>query len=369
MEAGSIDMNRRDRLDSLLATRDLEAAWFARPNSFAWLTGGSNVVDRESSVGVAAAGYDGESVSVLTNSIEADRLGDEQLPAEVEIATFPWYETDLATALADHSPQPAAADFEVPGLEGVDAGSLRQPLTDTDVGRYRDLGTDTAAVLEAACRDCRGTTTERALAASLRGELARWDIAAPVVLVGGAERAPQYRHFPPTDAVLGDYALVSVTAEREGLHASCTRTVAFDPPDWLPDRHDAAMTVDAAALDATHEVARREDRAGTVGEVFEAIQEAYDAVGWPGEWDHHHQGGAAGYAGREWIATPDSDAPVTLPMAYAWNPTVEGAKSEDTALVTENGIEVLTATGDWPTTEVEPPESDRSLARHDVLYR
>jgi hypothetical protein len=48
---------------------------------------------------------------------------------------------------------------------------------------------------------------------------------------------------------------------------------------------------------------------------------------------------------------------------------VEGAKSEDTALVTENGIEVLTATGDWPTTEAEPPNGDRSLARHDVLHR
>jgi Xaa-Pro aminopeptidase len=362
-------MNRRDRLDSLLDARDLEAVWFARPNSFVWLTGGNNGVDRESSVGVAAAGYDGESISVLTSSIEADRLRDEQLPAEIEVSAFPWYETDLAAALADHSPQPAAADFEVPGLEEIDAGTLRQPLTDADVGRYRDLGTDTAAVLETACRDCRETTTERALAASLRDEFARRDIAAPVVLVGGAERAPQYRHFPPTDAVLGDYALVSVTAEREGLHASCTRMVAFDSPNWLPDRHDAARTVDAAALNATREVARREEGAGTAGEVFEAIRDAYDAVGWPGEWERHHQGGAAGYAGREWIATPESDAPVTLPMAYAWNPTVEGAKSEDTALVTEDGIEILTATGDWPTTEVEPPESDRSLARHDVLYR
>ncbi|PSP76040.1 peptidase [Halobacteriales archaeon QS_3_64_16] len=362
-------MNRRDRLDSLLATRDLEAVWFARPNSFTWLTGGSNVVDREASVGIAAAGYDGESISVLTNSIEADRLGDEQLPAEIEISTFPWYESSLAAALADRSPQPAAADVEVPGFEGVDPGALRQPLTDADIGRYRDLGTDTAAVLEAACRDCRETTTERALAASLRGEFARRDITAPVMLVGGAERAPKYRHFPPTDAVLGDYALVSVTAEREGLHASCTRTVAFDSPDWLPDRHDAARTVDATALDATRTVASRENRAGAAGEVFEAIREAYDAVGWPGEWEHHHQGGAAGYAGREWIATPESEKSVALPMAYAWNPTVEGAKSEDTALVTEGGIEILTATGDWPRTEVEPPEGDGAIARHDVLYR
>jgi Xaa-Pro aminopeptidase len=362
-------MNRRDRLDSLLDAREIEAAWFARPNAFAWLTGGSNVVDREASVGVAAAGYDGESVSVLTSSIEADRLRDEQLPAEIEVASFEWYEEGLAAAIADHSPQPAAADFDVPEFEPIDAGSLRQPLSDADIGRYRDLGTDAAAVLEAVCRDCRATTTERAAAASLRGEFAKRGIETPVVLVGGAERAPAYRHYLPTDSVLGDHALLSVTAQHNGLYASCTRTVAFDPPEWLAERHDAATTIDVAALDATREVARRENGAGTASEVFEAIQRAYDAVGWPEEWKAHHQGGAAGYAGREWLATPGSDVPVTMPMAYAWNPTVRGAKSEDTALVTENGIEVLSATGDWPTIEVEPPEDERSLARHDVLYR
>jgi hypothetical protein len=39
-------------------------------------------------VGVAAAGYDGESVVVITNSIEADRSGDEQLPEGVAVSAF-----------------------------------------------------------------------------------------------------------------------------------------------------------------------------------------------------------------------------------------------------------------------------------------
>ncbi|MEF8780131.1 MAG: hypothetical protein V5A46_05600, partial [Haloferacaceae archaeon] len=85
-------------------------------------------------------------------------------------------------------------------------------------------------------------------------------------------------------------------------------------------------------------------------------QHAYAAVGWEGEWRNHHQGGAAGYAGREWIATPDADDPVSAPMAYAWNPTVQGTKSEDTVLV-DGGFETLTATGNWPTVEVEPVRS------------
>lgn len=167
-------------------------------------------------------------------------------------------------------------------------------------------------------------------------------------LVGGAKRAREYRHYTPTTTKLGKYALVSVTARRDGLHASCTRTVAFNPPDWLESRHRAAMQVEVAALAATRRVGRA---GGTARDVFEAIQEAYREVSYPREWKHHHQGGAAGFQGREWIATPWQEGEVTLPMAYAWNPTVQGAKSEDTVLV-EDDFEVLTKTGEWPTETV-----------------
>ena len=356
-----------ERLDALLAARDLEAVWFAQPNSFAWLTGGRNVVDRESPIGLAAAGYDGDAVTVITDSIEADRLRAEELPVGVTVSAFPWHDGSLADAIGDWSPRPAAADVDVPGLESVEATSLRQPLTAADVERYRELAFDAAAVLERVCRDCSSTATERAVAADLRGRLAARDIEAPVTLVGGDERALQYRHYTPTDAVLGGYALLSVTAVRDGLHASLTRTVAFDPPDSLAERHDSAMSVEVSALRATQDAAREDG--GTAGDVFAAIEDAYDAVGYPREWEHHHQGGAAGYAGREWIATPESADPVTAPMAYAWNPTVRGAKSEDTALVGEDEIEVLTETGDWPTREVEPATGNGSLARHEILHR
>jgi Xaa-Pro aminopeptidase len=150
------------------------------------------------------------------------------------------------------------------------------------------------------------------------------------------------------------------------LFASCTRIVAFDPPAWLSRRHHAAATVEASAIAATRRVGLD---GGTAGDVFDAIRSAYAAVGWEDEWQKHHQGGAAGFAGREWIATPDHDAPVDLPMAYAWNPTVQGAKSEDTVLVTENGFEVLTETGEWPTLTVEADNGDVTLSRPDVLLK
>lgn len=351
------DHAKTDRLDSYLAETDCEVVWFARPANFAWLTGANNVVDREAAVGVAAAGYDG-SLRVLTSNNETPRFAEEELDG-VPVESFPWHEQTLAEAVAERSTAPIAADFDVPGAERVPAARLRTPLTDTDIERYRELGTETATVLEDVCRTIQKSDSERAVAARCRKRLSARGIEVPVLLVGGEERAPAYRHFPPTDADIGGYALVSVTAQRDGLHASATRTVALDPPDWLEARHEAAMRVEATALVATKRLAGE----GTAGDVFREIQDAYAAVGYPHEWENHHQGGATGFAGREWKATPGSTANLDTPMAYAWNPTIQGAKSEDTILV-DGGFEMLTATGGWPTREIDV--DGETLVRHDI---
>lgn len=363
-------MDKRERLERYLESNDLDSVWFARPNSFAWLTGGNNVVDRETDAGAAAVGYDGTDVRIVTNNIEADRIAEEEVPdldgEDVSVEQFSWHASSLGEAISARveDDERAAADVEIPGLERVDPTPLRQPLTERDRDRYRTLGRETAAAVESVCRELRPDDSEHEVASALRVALSARDIEAPVVLVGGSERARRYRHYTPTEAELGEYALVSVTAQRAGLHASCTRTVAFDPPSWLEDRHASAARVETTALAATREAALA---GGTAGDVFAAIQDAYDALGYDGEWERHHQGGAAGFAGREWIATPDHDATVTAPMAYAWNPTVQGAKSEGTVLVSKDGCEPLTSTERWPTTTARAVEYDLELERPAVL--
>ena len=370
-------MSLTARLDAYLDRHGLAAVWFARQNSFAWVTGGAgddscldsagdNMVDRTGDIGVAAAGYDGDRLTVVTDNVEAPRLREEELADDVTVETYNWYESDLPSAVATASPTPAAADFEVPGFQSLDASALRQPLTGRQQSRYRTLSAEVAEAVEGVAHRVDSTDTERAVAARLRSELAAAGIESPVTLVGGAERAQVYRHYTPTTEPLGAYALLSVTAERDGLCTSCTRTVAFDAPDWLHERTAAAMRVEATALAASRAVGTD---GGSAGDVFGAIQRAYDAVGWDGEWRHHHQGGATGYAGRECIASPDSEATVVLPQGYAWNPTVRGAKSEDTHLVTADGIELLSGTGEWPTERTEAVGYDATLERHAVLER
>lgn len=357
-------MSLSSRLDKYLDTNGLEAAWFAQPNCFAWLTGGNNVIASNGDVGIAAVGYNGNAITVVTNNIEAERLREEELRDNIQVVTYEWYKRDLGEAVASISPTPAAADFEIEGFETIDASTLRQPLTDEQIGAYRELSRDTAATVERVVRQTHSGVTELEVAADLRRELEAQGISTPVILVGGANRVQRYRHFTPTDASLGEYALISVTVSRDGLYTSATRTVAFDPPNWISERTQAAMRVETTALAATQAVGIN---GGTADEVFDAIREAYDAVGWGDEWQNHHQGGAAGFAPREWVGTPNCNEPVFLPQGYAWNPTVQGTKSEDTYLVTATKIEMLSATGEWPTTTVEAVGYDLELDRHDIL--
>lgn len=370
------------RLDVYLDEHDLEAVWFADSDTYAWLLGRSNVIDRSSSTGVAVVGYDGSGLTIVVDNDERALVRDEHfensesddqtdtedssaLP-DVTIETFPWYATSLGEAVAVHSPTPAAADFGVPGLESVSASSLRRPLTEEDITRYRALSSQTAAAVEGVMRNAESGDTEVQVANALGCALDEYGIDHPVVLVAGGERAQKYRHPVPRDTELGEFVVVSVVGRRLGEYASCTRTVAFDPPEWLEDRHRIATRVDATALGATQAAAASDD---TAGEVFEAIRDGYEEAGLPDEWRAHHQGGAAGYASREWVAKPGLETSVTAPMAYAWNPTVQGAKSEGTVLVTADAIEPLTVTGEWPMLDAESYVADAVVPRPDVLYK
>lgn len=110
--------------------------------------------------------------------------------------------------------------------------------------------------------------TEREATASLVARLIEKGFEVPVALVGGATRAVQHRHLTPTDENLGEFCHLTVVAARSGRNVAVTRTVAFDPPSWLADRHRLASRVAASAVTATREVGRSD---GTANAVFDAI--------------------------------------------------------------------------------------------------
>jgi Xaa-Pro aminopeptidase len=267
---------------------------------------------------------------VLHQDIESSRVAAEERWEELgyEPVAVPWHEP-----LPDGAPRP-------------DLGALRRALRAEELDRYRAAGAAAAGALADALADLRPGLTELDAAGALAGRLHALGFTTPVVLAGGERRAPVHRHPLPTAAPLGRFALLAVTAEREGLHVSLTRVVSFGPPPReLEERVRAAAEVDAAVLAASRPGA-------TLGELFETLAAAYAAQGYPEEWRRHHQGGSAGYRGREVFAVPGDGTLLPDAGAVAWNPSVTGGgKSEDTALVTAAGVEVITRTPALPELE------------------
>jgi antitoxin VapB len=106
-------------------------------------------------------------------------------------------------------------------------------------------------------------------------------------------------------------------------------------------RFNSAAKVNVALLNATRVGA-------TSAALFKVAQDAYAAEGFQGEERFHHQGGPTGYGEREWIATPAGTQLVVQNQAFAWNPSIRGAKAEDTVILRDGVIENLTATPELP---------------------
>jgi len=264
---------------------------------------------------------------VLYQDIEASRIAADERWEELgyEPAPYPW-----------HEPAPN-------GLPQPDLSSLRRSLSPEELKRYRAAGRDGAEAFVEALDTLRPESRELDATAELARRLHARGFTTPVLLAGGEARAPVHRHPLPTAEPLGHFALLAVTAERHGLHVSMTRVVSFGPaPEELRERLFAAAQVDAAVLAASRPGA-------TVGELFDILACSYAELGLPGEWRLHHQGGLTGYAGREVFATPSDPTILPPASAVAWNPSVTGGgKSEDTALVTVDGVEVITRTRELP---------------------
>ncbi|MFI8632742.1 M24 family metallopeptidase [Microbacterium sp. NPDC077663] len=270
---------------------------------------------------------DGDTVYVSAN--EADRLiAEELLPEDADrVVRVPWHQSVIEAAGA------GVAEAEV----ALGLRAARASLLPAEVDRYRALGRETAEVLTAAARSLSASSTERSAAAALASGLAARGIDPLVILVAGEERLP-HRHPLPTDGPLGNRAMLVVCGRRHGLIANATRWVGDAGRD-----DERILEVEAAYFAATRPDARLND-------VFAAGTAGYAASGFDAdEWTKHHQGGPTGYAGRDPRATTLTTDAVVSNHAFAWNPSALGAKAEDTVLVTESGIEVLTVDPEWPT--------------------
>lgn len=360
---------KRQLLIEYMEKRHLDAIILTRRCNFAWLTaGGLNHVSTSTEIGEASLLVTAKDTLCITSSIEAPRVAEEEL-AEfgISLRSYEWHNHSDAARLwaASIGHRRAACDYRLPGLAeeisnlGVEFDTLRWSLLPSEIDRYRALGREVAECLETACRNARPGMTEYELSSQIVGGLLARGIRSPIALVAADDRIRHYRHPLPTHRPFTRYGMGVCGGERGGLVVSVTRLFSFGPIDpELQRKHRAVCQVDAEMINAT-----RPGR--TLGTVFAVAQKAYADVGFPDEWRYHHQGGATGYRGREVRASPGNAAEVLIHQAFGWNPSISGTKSEDTILVTRDGHEILSATGNWPTSRYVT--GGNPISRPDIL--
>ena len=342
-----------ERLARLARAEGLGGILVNTQRNFAWLTGGrSNRIDgsREQGAGSLLVSDRGERFVIATN-IEMPRLQDETL-SDLGFAPreFEWGSEQADAGLVMATARRAVGGRDV-GCDGAIVGgrpiesqiaSARTLLTDAEVARYRTLGSDMGRVLGQVCRDLTPGLEEIEIANRMSAAVLCGRARPLVTLVAADDRIDRYRHPVPSNLRWQSRVLLVLCAERDGLIVSLSRMVVTGHASGeLRCRTAATARVFEQLLRATKP-------AVTGAELFAAAAQAYRDVGYPSEETRHHQGGAIGYRSREWLAHPRSRDVVQRQQAFAWNPTVPGMKVEDTVLLVDGRLELITSSPDWP---------------------
>jgi Xaa-Pro aminopeptidase len=329
---------------------------------FAWATcGGSNVVLLTTDTGVAEVLITREGAWVLTDAIEQARLEEEEIPAGLKVWASPWTERGRKETFVEQQRggRPVASDRPV-GQEvplPAELFQARYMLLPEEQERYRRLGRDAAEAMTEVMLAARPEWTGWQLAGA--GAEALWarGIHPALTLVGEERRLPLHRHATASQERLGARAMLVFCARRHGLFANLTRFVYFREPSAT----ERKLAADVARVEAA---GFRASRPGaSLGQVLTTLVEAYAACGHPGAEALHHQGGSCGYLSRDHVAVPGLEVKLHRHSAVAWNPSLPGAKIEDTALITDEGLELLTVDPRWPTVTVDGRPRPELLVR------
>ena len=359
---------KHDRVRDYLARMGLDAVLLASRHNFSWATcGAHNYVCHASAIGNSYVLIDADRAVVIANNIEAPRLTDEDLSADLPLEHFFYANSADQTALLNRlvAGRNVASDAPIGGLDlpRLDGNfdTLRYVLLPSELDRMRTLATDAVAAMEATCRTIAPGMTENAIAGEYARALRANNMTPWVLLVGADERLERYRHPLPSQHVMQRRVMLAIGAERDGLLTACSRIVSFEPlTDELAERHRAVATVETALWSKTLPGV-------TFGEMFAEAQAAYAAAGCADQWRLHHQGGPLGYQPRDAKASPGDPTVALAGQAFAWNPSITGTKSEDSILCTTDGPVPLAAATDWPMLDVD--WNGFAARRPDILVR
>lgn len=327
------------------------------PGSVNWRTGGvSDPIDLSAASDPVWTLDSDAGRALITSEIEAPRLQADFGVREMgwDVLSAPWFDETarrtLAAQYAGTSESEMLSDVEGLGDDvRVELVSARLALSEPEQEDLRDLGAVVGAALGAGIDAWRpGASTDFDSAAAISAVLETSGAHAVCLIVGGDGRLRTLRHPLAIGEIVHDALMAVVVARRGGLHVAATRLAVRDANDEIVTLTKTLGAVFDAVLATSLP-------GGSWGDSLVALADAYDAAGYPGAWREHFQGGPIGFEQREFeIAPTQIDSPFwslvrQRDTAIAWNPSLSGgAKIEETYLVGESGLELISATPSWP---------------------
>ncbi|HER25373.1 MAG TPA: peptidase M24 [Candidatus Atribacteria bacterium] len=359
---------KKKRIRNLMSKLNLDAILLRKHCNFSWLTcGGINYVSIATEMGSASLLITGNEEYVICNNIEAERIEKEEKLSEqgYQIKSFKWYEDregKMVEEITQGGKVGCDGDFSRTINISNDLNPLRYSLTSWEVERYKEVGYLTSKAIEETAETIIPGNKECEIVGRLAERLWYDRLDYITTFCAADERISYFRHPIASEKKINKRAMLCVNARKWGLIISLTRFVQFGKvPDELRKKYDANVYIDCVLMANTIP-------GKPVVEAFEKGIEAYKEVGYPEEYQLHHQGGAIGYNGRDYKVNFQTKEVVQENQGFTWNPSITGSKSEDTMLATSDGPLLLSKPIIFPKLEIKIG-GDYIFIRPDILER
>jgi Xaa-Pro aminopeptidase len=323
---------KQTALIPILEELESEAILLFMSAHVSWFTAGMNLR------GLFA---EAERPGIYTNG----RLFDEELDQlGFQLKEWTW-EGGRADLLANITAgRKVAADRPFPNLK-LAIDRLRpvvRELSWFEQAAYRDIGKSIAHAVEATARNLGHGQTEAEITGQLGHRLLRHGIEPVVMSIAADGRGHKYRRSGSAGVPVTRTCVIQATGQREGLYATCSRSISFGPPpEEFRIAHDLATKQSALY------------RALTLpGNTIYGIGEAGRAIlaNTPHEFDWRlsQPGYGAGRFPAEELRRSGQNEELVAGQAVVWQPRVGPAAIVDTVIVTSGEPVLVTPSEDWP---------------------
>lgn len=355
-----------DKVMEFIRKNNLDGVILSKIKNFAWYTGGKDIHGLVmSDEGLASLVVTLDKTYLVCNNVEKQRMIREIInDTDIEIVSYPWYESDLSSTIAKIKPNAKlASDSPIPGTISLNLefDKLKYSLSQNEIKKYRWLGRESAICLEEVAKNIKVGDSDWSIEAKLKEKISEKGMMPVVILAGTDGRVLAYKHPYAIGEKIENYAMLVLMAMRWGLMVAATRIVSLKPlSEEIRKRHDSTMNVDATLILNTKPGLK-------AGDVLKKGIEVYESEGFKDEWKEHFQGGPTGYNVRDYFVNPDTEEVIQENQPFAWNPSIKGTKSEDTILVGESENEIITNTEDWPSKIIEI--DGKKIKRNEILIK